>query len=132
MPKPNLLIVDDEDLLLELMLEDLTESGYHVKGANSVPSAIDELKTSSFDCIVLDLNLTGCSGKEVVEFLKQNRTNPNHKTPVIIASGVLEDDMLAEIDSMAQDYITKPFTNDSLVQKIKRCIQNSPHKKRAA
>lgn len=84
--------------------------------------ALAEIRERPFDLMLLDVNLKGMDGFQVVEQLRGNGI----KTPIIIVSGRKEDyDTLYGLDIGADDYITKPFNPVVLAAKVKALIRRS-------
>lgn len=102
------LAVDDNLLNLKLIEKSLSKEGYGVFSATNGPDARDLAEKETPDLILLDIEMPGESGFDVIEKLKLNPdTNP---IPVIFLTGVSEvDSKLKGFDLGAVDYITKPF-----------------------
>jgi len=72
----------------------------------TVDDAIAVLRTDSFDLIVLDLNLPGRSGRELLAYCKSNHV----QTPIFVVSARADlEDRVGLLDSGADDYLVKPF-----------------------
>lgn len=111
-----ILVIEDEETLCERIAEGLRLSGYEVDTCGDGEEALDLCLEGDFDLILLDLNLPGMDGMEV---LKQFRRE-NEQTPVLIVSarnGI--DDKVAGLDDGANDYLTKPFHFDELEARIR-------------
>ena len=90
--------------------------------AASGEEALQKTTANRYDLILLDINMSGIDGFEVVETLRRR----NIETPIIIVSGRKEDsDTLYGLDIGADDYITKPFNPITLGAKIKALIRRS-------
>ncbi|MDO8434390.1 MAG: response regulator transcription factor [Candidatus Binatus sp.] len=111
-----ILLVEDEVRLLEAIKRGLVEEGFAVEGAASADAAEKIIASGSLDLIVLDLQLPGKSG---LDLLREMRAAGN-QTPVLIltARGSL-DDRVAGLDSGGDDYLAKPFAFAELVARIK-------------
>ncbi len=111
-----ILVVEDEVRLLESIRQGLSEEGFAVEAAESAEAAEKIIAAGALDLIVLDLQLPGKSG---IELLREMRAAKNH-TPVLIltARGSLED-RVAGLDSGGDDYLTKPFAFAELVARVK-------------
>jgi DNA-binding response OmpR family regulator len=110
------LLVEDEVRLLESVKRGLVEEGFTVEGAESAEAAGKIIAGGALDLIVLDLQLPGKSG---IELLREMRAAGN-QTPVLIltARGSLED-RVAGLDSGGDDYLAKPFAFAELVARIR-------------
>jgi len=103
-----LLLVEDNpgDALLvsELLDQDRDDSGYQIAHVARLADAVDILRTSEVDVVVLDLNLPDCQGVETVKVVREIVG----QTPIVVLTGS-EDDAVAHacIDAGAQDYLAK-------------------------
>jgi len=79
----HVLIVDDEPLLLEELQDSLELEDFEVSTAGSVPEALEELKTSSFDAVVTDLKMPKVGGLELIRHLNE----VNYQGTVVVVSG---------------------------------------------
>lgn len=100
------LIVEDEQELSKSIVSYLKEQGYLCETAFDFQSAIEKISIYRYDCIVLDINLPGGSGMELLKYLKTN-TKPD-AVLIISARGSL-DDRIGGLQSGADDYLAKPF-----------------------
>lgn len=112
---PRVLVVDDELQIRRFLKISLEANGYRVYETDTGHDAI--LKAAQFrpDLIILDLGLPDMDGLEVLNSLREWS-----KTPVIILSVRDADrDKIAALDSGADDYLTKPFSMDELMARIR-------------
>jgi len=116
--KKKLLVVDDEESIHLLYKEEFEDEGYEVYSAMSGEEALklfDEIKP---DLVVLDINMPGIDGIEVLRQLKQKSPS----TPVIISSAYPE--YKQDLASWASDdYIVKSFDLTDLKESIKRHLK---------
>lgn len=106
-----LLIVEDEKDLNEMISKSLRNSGYEVDTYYDGDSASEVIATEDYDLIVLDLNLPGKDGMELLRDLRQD----NKETKVLILSARNEiTDKVSALDSGANYYLSKPFHLDEL------------------
>ena len=115
------LVVDDEPLVIEVVRDVLTQSGYRVRTATSGEEALEayEAVGSSIDLVLLDLNMPGMGGRKTLELLLKN--DPLVK--VIIASGYsVTDKDSALVGKGASGYINKPYRLVDLLKKIRETL----------
>ncbi len=122
----SILLIDDEIFLLEIVSDDLKESGYEVTTAVSGEEGLRSCEILQHDLVIIDLKMESMDGLEVSQKIKQ--LNP--KTPVMILTGY--GSMETAIEALrldVDDYILKPVNRDDLSQKIHRCLEkkNNPH-----
>ena len=114
------LIVEDDAAVRSTLARVLTSSGIQSALTESGQEALEKLAEESFDVILLDLNLDGMDGFEVIHALRAE----GNQTPVMVVSGRTEDvDMLYSLEIGADDYITKPFNPVTLAAKVKALIR---------
>ncbi|MEA1933677.1 MAG: response regulator [Thermodesulfobacteriota bacterium] len=112
-----ILIIDDEDSIHLLYSEEFEEEGYEVYGALSGEDALDKLNDISPDLVILDINMPGMDGIEVLRKIKE--INPD--LPVILSSAYQE--FKQDLASWASDdYIVKSANLDELKAAVKRHI----------
>lgn len=117
---PKALIVEDDAAVRNTLTKVLTSSGIQSTPVESGQDALDRIAAEPFDVILLDINLGGMDGFEVIHAL---RDGGNH-IPVMVVSGRTEDvDMLYSLEIGADDYITKPFNPVTLAAKVKALIR---------
>jgi DNA-binding response OmpR family regulator len=111
-----ILLVEDETRLADAVKQGLGEEGFTVETAGSAEAAESIIARGALDLIVLDLQLPGKNG---LDLLRELRAGGN-QTPVLIltASGSLEQ-RVSGLDVGADDYLTKPFAFAELVARIK-------------
>jgi CheY-like chemotaxis protein len=116
MPRPIILVVDDDAPILLLMRSLLREFGFEPVTARSGEEAIAEAKTQKPDLILLDRNMPGMSGDEVLQELRSD--DGLSAVPVLIVSG--EPLGPEEVRSLgATGHVLKPFDVPSLVETIR-------------
>ena len=117
-----ILIVEDEQDIQELLEAYLGDAGYETATAWDGIEAVSLFQQEAFDLVLLDVNLMGMDGFQVVQTLRQRGV----RTPIIIVSGRKEDyDTLYGLDIGADDYVTKPFNPVTLGAKAKALIRRS-------
>ncbi|PWJ49803.1 response regulator [Faecalicatena contorta] len=115
MNKPLILVVEDDASVRNLITTTLKTRGYRYITANSGETAIMEASSHNPNIILLDLGLPDLDGVEVI---KRIRTWTN--TPIIVISARSEDtDKIDALDSGADDYLTKPFSVEELLARLR-------------
>jgi len=122
----NILVVDDDHTTLEVMKDILAE--YTVTTADSGKAMLKEVKSSSFDLILLDIMLPDYSGFELFGILREFKSHAN--TPVIFVSAKNEgQDIRVGLEYGAQDYITKPLNADVIISRVEATIKRSVYER---
>jgi len=113
------LIVDDEPSILAAMAPLLQSRGYAVSTATTGHAALDAVDRHAIDLIVLDLGLPDLDGIEVCRRLREGRS-----TPIIVLSArQAEGDKVAALDAGADDYVTKPFSAEELLARVRAALR---------
>jgi len=115
-----ILVVDDERSITDLLSEDLAEEGYNYATAPTGEKALERLSIDSIDAVLLDLNLPGISGMDVLKEAKSNF--PETIVIVVTAAG----DAQTAVEAMklgAIDYITKPFELERVNSSIEAALK---------
>ncbi len=116
------LIVDDDQAVLSMLYRVIQSNGLLADTASTGEECLKMVGEKNYDLILLDINLAGLDGFQVVQQLR----NRGFKTPIILVSGRKEDyDTLYGLDIGADDYITKPFNPVTLAAKAKALIRRS-------
>ena len=114
MDQKQLLIVDDDKDFIDVLSLSLSKEYQSVITASLVEVAIAELDLQKFDCIILDINLAGRNGAEVIKYLVENPTNQNNQTPLIIMSGYVDLKFIEKNKTRFAGIIKKPFEKNEL------------------
>ena len=117
-----LLIIEDELSLQELMTKALKQEGYVVENAMDFDTAMDKLGVYSYDCVLLDINLPGGSGFDILEHMKQAG---NRADVIVISARDSLDDKVKGLELGADDYLAKPFHMAELVARIRSVARRS-------
>lgn len=115
MNKPNILVVEDDAPVRNLITTTLKAHDYKYITAKNGASAILEASSHNPDIVLLDLGLPDMDG---VEIIKKIRTWSN--MPIIVISARSEDtDKIEALDAGADDYLTKPFSVEELLARLR-------------
>ena len=117
-----LLLVEDETAIARLLQDNLTDEGYLVELANDGPAALRKLDEFLPDLVLLDLMLPGQSGFEVCETMSARADRP---AIIVLTSRREERDKVRALNMGADDYVTKPFTLDELLARVKAVLRRS-------
>jgi CheY-like chemotaxis protein len=116
------MVVDDDPDILDMTRLVLEGGGYRVLPAGSGAEALRAIEQSRPDLILLDINMPDMDGWQVLRVLKvDERTTA---IPVAMFSIKMEvRDRLHGLQEGAFDYITKPFSTDDLLQRVRRIFE---------
>ena len=117
-----ILVIEDEMSLQELMERARKKEGYIVESAMDFDSAMEKLGIYSYDCILLDINLPGGSGLDILEHMKKVG---NRSDVIIISARDSIDDKVRGLELGADDYLAKPFHMVELIARIRSVARRS-------
>ena len=115
------LVVDDEPQILRAIGTTLRGAGFTVDTAATVGDALTQAAANPPEAVILDLVLPDGNGTEVTRELRTWST-----APVIVLSAVGEErEKIAALDAGADDYVTKPFSVDELLARLRAVMRRS-------
>ena len=122
--KPLILVVEDEAPLVTLLRYNLEKSGFRVEDAGDGNEALLKINENTPDLLLLDWMLPTLSG---IELCRQLRRRPlTRSLPVIMLTARAEDqDAVRGLETGADDYITKPFSPEALIARIRALLRRS-------
>ena len=114
------MVVDDSPFSLELTTQSLLGFGIQTRWpCHSAPEAMDILKDQSVDLLVVDIEMPGVDGIELVHWLRRSGLDPNAFVPIIMTGAHVRRDKVAKArDSGANFLLTKPFSATTLLERI--------------
>lgn len=118
-----LLIVDDSKDLIEIVENVLEGMFDSIENSGTVEDAQQKITENIFDLIVLDINLGGRNGGEVIKFIIDHPENENNNTPVIIISGIITEEFVARNEARYAGILMKPFAHDQLVSIVENILE---------
>jgi two-component system, OmpR family, phosphate regulon response regulator PhoB len=118
----HILVVEDEPSIAELISVNLTHAGYAVSRALQADEALQLLRNTKPDLVILDWMMPGKSG---VQFARELRSNPSTQAiPILMLTAKGEEaDKVLGLDAGADDYVTKPFSPKELVARVKALLR---------
>ena len=122
--KPVVLVVEDEAALATVLRYNLERQGFRVEEATDGQEALTRIAESAPDIVLLDWMLPVMSG---IEVCRQIRRRPaTRDLPVIMVTARTEDqDAVRGLNTGADDYITKPFSMDALLARMRALLRRS-------
>lgn len=118
MPRPTILIIEDDRSLAEVVTYNLKREGYEVLLAHDGQDGLTQAQLKHPDLIILDLMLPVIDGMEVCRRLRADSTTKNIRILMLTAKAE-ESDELIGFSLGADDYVTKPFSVKVLLERIK-------------
>ncbi|HVP31135.1 MAG TPA: response regulator [Myxococcota bacterium] len=117
-----ILVVDDEPDLLELVRFNLTQAGFAVDTATAGREALEKIRRSPPDLVVLDLMLPDLSGNDIARQIRSDP--PLAELPILMLTAKSEEvDRVVGFELGADDYVTKPFSPRELILRVKAVLR---------
>ncbi len=118
-----ILIVEDEQRMAQLLRQCLAEEGHVITLAGEGREGLSFALTESFDLIVLDVMLPGIDGFGIVKRLRSER----NQTPILLLTARdTAQDIVRGLNLGADDYLTKPFSLEVLIARVKAVSRRGP------
>jgi two-component system KDP operon response regulator KdpE len=119
--KTQILVVDDEPIYIRIVRLNLEARGYQVVAANNGQAAIDLIATEEPDLILLDVQMPGLDGYETCQRIREFS-----RVPIIMLTARVETaDKVKGLDAGADDYVTKPFSADELLARVRAALRRA-------
>ena len=119
MDKPQILVVEDDRAVASLITTTLETQAYKYRLAKNGSEALIEALTGKPDIMLLDLGLPDMDGVEII-----TKIRAWSNMPIIVVSARSEDwDKVAALDAGADDYLTKPFSVDELLARVRVALR---------
>jgi len=119
------LIVDDEESIRDLIKEVLIPEGHELELAESGVAALEILRRKTADLVIVDRNMPGMTGIELVQLIRRNPKTKDAKILMCTASSVTK-----EVDEAfsagADDYVLKPLSFAALLSKVAKALAAKP------
>jgi two-component system KDP operon response regulator KdpE len=117
----HILVVDDEPRVREILSNILVGRGYQVRTATDGPAALLAVAAERPDIVLLDLLMPGLDGVEVSRRLRA----VSHMEIVVLSAVMDESRKIAALDAGADDYVTKPFSVEELLARIRSAMRRA-------
>jgi two-component system, OmpR family, KDP operon response regulator KdpE len=123
-----ILVLDDETQITRVLRAALTAQGYDVRIANDPEEALILFDEWAPDLVVTDLMMPGMTGVEICRAIRQKSV-----TPIIVLSVRDQERSKVEaLDAGADDYVTKPFSIQELLARVRAHLRRAPERLTAA
>ena len=122
--KANILVIEDDPVITEFLMTGLRYEGYQVSASNIGKEGQEMILQDIFDLVILDIMLPDISGFDIC----RNVRSLGNNIPILMLT-VKKDvsDRVKGLNSGADDYLTKPFSFDELLARIRALLRRSGH-----
>lgn len=115
------LVVDDDEAIQKLVSVNLQIRGYAVTVAGSGEEALRLFDADNYDLLILDLVLPGLGGLDVCTQIRRQSD-----VPIIVLSAREDEDLkVRALDAGADDYVTKPFSHEELLARVRAVMRRA-------
>jgi two-component system KDP operon response regulator KdpE len=118
-----ILVIDDDPQIRRAMKTTLTAHGYVVADARTGEDGLNELRSSTYDLVLLDMNMPGMGGIETCRLIRAS----SEIAIIILTVSNTEKDKVDALDAGADDYVTKPYSTPELLARIRAALRRMPH-----
>lgn len=119
MNKPKILVIEDDSAITNLIRTTLETQDYQYRSARTGSVGLMEAASYNADVIILDLGLPDMDGVEIIR-----KVRGWSAVPIVVVSARSEDDDKVEaLDAGADDYLTKPFSIDELLARLRAALR---------
>jgi two-component system KDP operon response regulator KdpE len=115
-----ILLVDDESAIRRALRPPLVELGFKVLDVSRGEEALQMLRASSFDIVLLDVNMPGIGG---IETLRRIRAFAPRLPILMLTVRDAEEEKVEALELGADDYVTKPFSTRELIARIRTAVR---------
>ncbi|MFB3918819.1 MAG: response regulator [Candidatus Velamenicoccus archaeovorus] len=118
-PKKTILVVDDDPDIVDIIAICLKDNNLNPEKAYNGQEALQKVKANKVDLILLDINMPGMNGFEVIRHLKLDPATCDIPVVVLTGTYISDEDKRHGLTLGVAKYLTKPFSADDLVKEIK-------------
>lgn len=127
--KQRLLYIEDEQEMIELVRLILARRGFEVIGANGGREGLEAVRNTLPDLVLLDLMMPDMDGWDVYQQMKADEATQNIPVIVVTAKAQSIDKVLGLHIAKVDDYISKPFSPNELVESIEKVLAKNKQPK---
>ena len=121
--KARILVIEDDAFSRDALARLLMGEGYEAQSASDGESGIEKARAMHPDVIILDLNLPGIDGHQVIEMIRGD--GPLKSVPILVVTGDEDKAAREAVDLGADGYLTKPVEFDDLIRAISHLSYDS-------
>jgi DNA-binding response OmpR family regulator len=116
--RPTVLVIEDDPCIADMLREILELDGYRVECALSGPAGLARMGAGDVDLVLLDVTLPGADGLQVCRRIRDEQSASRPSVVMLTVLG-LPEDRRAGLAAGADEYLTKPFDLDELLDRVR-------------
>lgn len=114
------LYIEDELEIANLVLDELRELGAKCIFATEFKDSSKKINFQKYDLILTDLRIINGSTLDLISSVKNNVKHVNYKTPIVVCSAFVDDEIYKNYSGLIHSYVNKPFKMKALIQAISK------------
>lgn len=118
--KPRILIVEDDEAMARMLSRALAAAGYVADCTATAEEALAGVARGAYGIVITDINLPGLSG---IEFTRKARELSPFCDIIIMTGDPSAENAIGAIKAGAYDFVAKPFSGDTLILALARCVE---------
>ena len=122
MSSGRILVADDEPQIRRVLRTLLVAQGYEISDARTPDEVFHKLREERFELLLLDINMPGMSGLEICREVRET----SEIAIIMLTVRDSEQDKVQALDAGADDYVTKPFSTQELLARIRAALRRNP------
>lgn len=123
--KANILVVEDNDVNQMVVTGMLKNIGCDITIADNGQIALDLLQDSTFDIVLMDINMPVLNGCEATKQFRKTEAENEHLPIIALTANILPEDVATYYDAGMDDYIFKPFTSERLCEILDKWVSKT-------
>lgn len=122
--KTKILVAEDEASIRDLMVLILTQAGFEVATASDGKAAVEMVKRSRFDLVLLDVHMPHMSGLQVLGAMRRMPYMPNMPRVLMVTANTAGETVREAVGLGCSGYIAKPFAPATLVARVRAALSS--------
>jgi len=118
--KQTILVVEDEEIMRSILRQLLEDEKYRVLTADSAENALEIFPNNNVGVVLTDIKMSGIDGLELLDRIK---TIDENALVIVMTAYSSVDSAISALRKGAYDYVTKPFVNEDLLQRVRNALQ---------
>ena len=118
----SILYAEDEHIMANNVSTFFKNFGHKMVHATDATMAIKMSEKQKFNIMIFDIHLESGTGDQVIERIRADVGNPNHKTPILVVSSHLDGPLITKLSGKIQGAVVKPFKIMDLIKRVEELL----------